>query len=141
MSSAFHLKIDSQHKYRTKKLNNIYDHSQKNWSKHLPVAEFALNNQVYSMMRYSPFYLLYGYYPLLHCATNPYTTIPAANSQLQELHQIQQDTQAALKVTANKMKFFDDKYIQQTPKCSVGQKVWLDTSNFSYKQLGPFIIK
>lgn len=140
MSTTFHPQTDGQtERWNTEIEQYLYlrafiDYRQTDWVKHLPITEFALNNWAHSATGHSPFYLLYGYHPLLHCDTNPFTTVPVANDRLEELQKVQADTQAALSATAEKMKFFYNKHIHNTLEFSVGQKVWLDTRNLLIKQ-------
>lgn len=154
MSTVFHPQTDGQTERWNQEieqyLRTFIDYRQTDWAKHLPIAEFALNNRAHSATGHSPFFLLYGYHPLLHCNTNPFTSIPAADARIKELHKVQEDTEAALKASAEKMKFFYDKHIKDIPDLQPGQKVWLEATNLkiqqpsrklSHKRLGPFIIK
>lgn len=154
MSIAFHPQTDGQTERWNQEIKQylrmFIDYRQTDWAKHLPIAEFALNNRAHSTTGYSPFFLLYGHHPLLHCDTNPFTTIPAADERIKELHKIQQDVEVALKSTTKKMKFFYDKHVNNIPDLQPGVKVWLEATNLNikqpsqklyHKQLGPFTIK
>ena len=64
LPTAFHSQTCRQTKQINQKLKQylqfFMDHRQKNWSEQLALAEFAINNKIYSVTKISPFIASYG---------------------------------------------------------------------------------
>ena len=154
-STAFHPQTDGQ----TERMNQtveqylrIYcNYQQDDWSRLLPLAEFAINNAKQDSTNVSPFYANYGYHPrfsVTPLSSDQNTVVPAAHelaNRFKKLHEtlvdnvkIAQDTQAC---------YYDAKHKQVT--FNPGDKVWLSSMNLhtqrpskkhDWKKLGPFEI-
>ena len=151
LSTAFHPQTDGQ----TERLNQeveqylraFVNHRQDDWAKHLPIAEFALNNRVHSATGHSPFFMLTGYHPSAMARSGPMSTVPAAEKRLSLLEEVRRDCQASLELAAERMKRYYDRQVQEAPIFQPGDKVWLDARNLkirqpsrklSPKRLGPY---
>jgi hypothetical protein len=67
MSTAFHPQTDRQTERMNRVLENMLknyvDPCQDDWDKHLPMAEFAVNNSFNQSTKTTPFYLNFGEHP------------------------------------------------------------------------------
>ena len=70
-----------------------------------------------------------GYQPQFHMPASPNTYVPEANERIRQLAEVREDTAAALRLVAERMKAYHDKHVQSAPVLCKGQKVWLDTCN------------
>ena len=151
LSTAYHPRTDGQ----TERMNQEVEQylrlytsrRQDDWVKHLPLAEFAINSREHSATHQSPFFMLYGYHPTFQISLPSVSQTPAVDERLKALKEVQEDTQGALELAAERMKKYFDKHVQEAPQFSVGDKVWIDAKNLAisqpsrkltYKQLGPY---
>lgn len=122
---------------------------QNDWAQLLPIAEFAFNSRVHSAHGKSPFFMNYGYEPDFQISLNPLSKVPEASKRLALLKEARDDAEAALRHTAERMKYFYDKRVKDAPDYKVGDKVWLSAKNITTtapskklaaKKLGPYEI-
>jgi hypothetical protein len=153
LSTAYHPETDGQ----TERLNQFVEaflrmylhYHQDDWIHYLPMAEFAYNNQEHSATNRSPFQALYGYDPSFDISVNPINRIPKATERLELLKQQNEEIQAALKLSKERMK--EQERGKRTDKqLQVGDKVWLELTNLKTTQpsaklgprrIGPFPIE
>jgi hypothetical protein len=152
ISTAYHPQSDGQTERANQELEAYLRHfvsyRQDNWSDLLATAEFALNNQRQSATDLSPFELNYGFSPSMDVTASLVKTLGAEN-YIANLKEAQEDTKAALTLTAERMKQFYDRRVSEIPKYTKGEKVWLNTKNlriqqpakkFSAEWIGPYKI-
>lgn len=154
LSTAFHQRTDGQ----TERVNSVLEqylrcninYQQTNWSRLLPIAEFAYNNTVHSSTKVTPFFANLGYHPKL-TATVP--RVSKDNIPLVDRIKAFQDLYAEMKnniklALERHARHFDTKVLPQ-PDFQIGEKVWLDARNLKtnrparkldYKRVGPFPI-
>ena len=72
---------------------------------------------------------MYGFEPQFHIPMLS-TAVPTANERREELRRAREDATAALALTAERMKEYYNRYVQDAPEFKEGQKVWLNTRNF-----------
>jgi transposase InsO family protein len=100
MSTAFYPQTDR----KTEQLNqtieaylrSFVNHEMDDWVDLLPMAEFAYNNSVTSIMGLSPFYTNYGHHPII---SNPMATAahnPASKAYAYWIHTIHESAKLAL---------------------------------------------
>ncbi|KAK4684314.1 putative transposase, partial [Tremellales sp. Uapishka_1] len=153
-STAFHPQTDGQTERVNQSLEQyirLYtNYKQSDWSKWLPLAEFAYNNTPHSTTTISPFMANKGFDPA--CAFN----IPATASNnaeadqyaidLSQLHQWLRDT---ITTSVEQSTRHANKERTEPPDYKVGDKVWLNARNvktirpakkLDHKFLGPFEI-
>ena len=125
---------------------------QDDWSRWLPLAEFALNNTLNESIKTTPFFANYGFYPRIGFEPLDPDRTPAAldaervAQKIQEVHEMLKSeiclAQARHEEYANRKR-------RPARRYQVGQKVWLDARNIrtkrpqkklDWKQLGPFTI-
>ena len=152
MSTAFHPQTDGQTERTNQNIEaylRIYcaDHPE-TWSMHIPTLEFALNTNIHSATKQSPFKLLYGYDPIaIPDPISDKSALPAVQNRLTELASLRKEATAAYELARNRMlRFSTTKFTPFEP----GQKVWLEATNLhtpnrsaklSPKREGPFPIK
>lgn len=149
LSSAYHAQTDGQTERTNRTLEHVLrsycSYDQSNWAKLLPMAEFAYNNTASASTQQSPFYVNYGYHPIMPSNIG-ISSNPAAVTLLENIQNIQQQLQTALKIAQNRYEHYanqDRKDLTLAP----GDKVLLDARNITttrpskkldYKRLGPF---
>ena len=93
-SFDFHPQTDGQ----TERLNSVLeqylrvytDYQQSDWSKLLPLAEFAYNNSKHSATTLSPFFANYGFHPQMSLLPpSPNSPNPAADDYVKTIHDTQ----------------------------------------------------
>lgn len=115
------------------------------WSKLLPMAEFAHNSTTCSVTNKTPFSLMLGYEPRA-CPLIGKTFLPNLEGRLAELSSVQDDAQAAHRIAQQKMK---EQVLHKFMLWKEGDKVWLETTNLhmngpkklQMKRTGPFKVE
>jgi hypothetical protein len=133
LSTAFHPQTDGQ----TERINQeieqylhlFVNHRQSDWVNWLPMVEFAYNNHMQSSTKSTPFLLNFGQHPHMGHEPRCSTSIEAVDIFLSAISRARDDAEAALTKAASDMKKYYDKHHGETPKYTVGDKVWLDASN------------
>ncbi|KAF8748186.1 hypothetical protein RHS01_10997 [Rhizoctonia solani] len=105
-SSAYHPQSDGQ----TERVNPSIKHflraysgiNQRDWTKWLPMAEFAYNNAVHSSTGKTPFKALYGWEPTLTPSNVP-TDVPEADSLAQTMEAQWKEVESALRQSKQRM--------------------------------------
>ena len=144
LSTAHHPETDGQ----TERLNQTVEtylrmfssYHQNDWSEHLPMAEFAYNNQKHSSTNWSPFMIMYGYDPTFEINVNPTIKVPAVKDKLQMMKELREEIQVTLQRSQDIISRQNDSTAEHRPY-SIGDKVWLEAKNLSTDQpsrkLGP----
>ena len=105
------------------------DYQQDNWSRLLSSAEFAYNNAAHEGTKETPFFLEYGRHP----RAGPTIVKELQRSDLNDImwnrQQAQEHAKAALKLAAERMKWYYDQGVQKVP-FKVGDKVLIDLRNY-----------
>lgn len=89
MSTAYHPQTDGQAERTNQEIEaylRIYCAAHpENWTRHLPIIEFAHNNRAHSVTKRSPFELLMGYEPTALPICYPKSNIPSVAQRLDNL--------------------------------------------------------
>jgi len=130
--TAYHPQMDGQTERVNQDLETylrlFINHRQDNWAKWLHLAEFAYNNQQHSTTKVSPFmannlsqprWSLEGKFENM--------THPAAEEQLKEMREMENELKACLDMAADKMKELYNK--GDIPEFQEGDLVFLDARN------------
>lgn len=163
LSTAFHQETDGQSEqanaYLEQYLRKYIDFSQEDWSKWLPLAEFAANNAVNSSIEMTPFFANYGFHPRLSFGPpKPFEegASPRVRNENLQGTKFTNKMEAILdvlhsnlaKAKANQERFANAKR-SPAPAYRIGDMVYLDARNIksirpsdklSEKMLGPFPI-
>ncbi|KAF8747922.1 hypothetical protein RHS01_11178 [Rhizoctonia solani] len=132
-SLAYHPQSDSQ----TEWVNPSIEHflraysgiNQKDWTRWLPMAEFAYNNAVHSSTGKTPFKALYGWEPTLTPSNVP-TDVPEADDLAKSMEAQWREVEAALRQSKSQMVAGET----GTPvEFEVGEEAWLDAKNVNLK--------
>ncbi|KAF8679839.1 hypothetical protein RHS04_03732 [Rhizoctonia solani] len=140
-SSAYHPQSDGQ----TEQVNPSIKHflraysgiNQRDWTKWLPMAEFAYNNAVHSSTRKTPFKALYGWEPTLTPSNVP-TDVPEADNLAQTMEAQWKEVESALRQSKQRMVAGED---GNPVEFKIGEEAWLDSKNVKLKTLSPKLTK
>jgi hypothetical protein len=116
------------------------------WINSISLLEFVHNSRPHADRKQSPFELIMGFQPSALPQNLLSTKVPNLEERLNRLYQWRKDAQLAHEIARTRMKNRISKPLTQF---SAGDKVWLDTRNFSTmynkkirpKREGPFLIK
>ena len=154
-STAYHPQTDGQ----TERVNQVLEqylrvfsnYKQSDWSKLLPVAEFAYNNSIHATTGISPFFANKGYNPRLDFSPVPVVTnSPTAEKYVAQLADLHSMLREEIKLANERSAKHYDVHHMQAPSFAVGDKVWLSRRNIRTNRptrklddrfLGPFLIK
>ena len=153
-STAFHPQSDGA----TETVNKMVEQvlrchcmtAQEEWSDHLSMVEFALNNTQHSSLAKTPFFLNFGQHPLTPVAleTIRLSKVPAALKWTQNMQQALQNAKAFLQAAKDRQKAYADAKRTEA-HFAVGSQVLLSTINLTPKfgvkklypkWLGPFTV-
>ena len=149
LSTAYHPQTDGETEWVNQELEMYLrlfaTNKPEEWSKFLPMAEFAHNSATHSITQRTPFSLMMGYKPWAYPPLGK-TFLPNLESQLSNLFAARDDAQATHKLAQQKMK---EQITSKYTPWRVGDKVWLETTNLhmngpkklQMKRTGPFEIK
>ncbi|QRW26206.1 Retrotransposable element Tf2 protein [Rhizoctonia solani] len=140
-SSAYHPQSNGQ----TEQVNPSIEHflraysgvNQQDWTKWLPMAEFAYNNAVHSSTGKTPFKALYGWEPTLTPSNVP-TDVPEADDLAQTMEAQWKEVESALRQSKQRMIAGEDR---NPVEFEVGEEAWLDSKNVNLKTLSPKLTK
>ncbi|QRW20500.1 Retrotransposable element Tf2 protein [Rhizoctonia solani] len=136
-SSAYHPQSNGQ----TERVNPSIEHflraylgvNQRDWTKWLPMAEFAYNNAVHSSTGKTPFKALYGWEPTLTPSNVP-TDVPEADNLAQTMEAQWKEVESALRQSKQRMTAGED---GSPIEFEIGEEAWLDAKNVNLKTLSP----
>ncbi|PSS36937.1 hypothetical protein PHLCEN_2v1213 [Hermanssonia centrifuga] len=150
MSTTYHPQTDGQTERVNQTLEQYLrcyiDYQKDDWSRLLGPAEFAYNNAAHEGTKETPFFLEYGRHP----RAGPTLTKEVHRTDLNDItwnrQQAQEQAKAALKLAAERMKWYYDQGVQKVP-FKVGDKVLLDLCDYqttgrklNARYLGPYEI-
>ena len=153
LTTAYHPQSNGQTEHANQEVERhlqlFTNARQDDWVKHLPTAEFVLNNRMHSVHQMTPFEVMYGYRPQADFTVpaGPPTKFLALNSRLNKLCNARKEAEAALRLEKYNMKqtFEAGKPARHT--FAPRQKVWLSSKDISLpqmsrklapRQLGPY---
>ena len=153
-SSAFHPETDGQTEHMNRVLEDMLRHyispAMADWDKHLPLAEFAVNNAWQESIHNTPCNVVYGISPLTpaQMACPDRNAKPAA-AWLPDRQHIVSETRRHMHNARNRQKHFADRKRSHV-KFAVNDKVFLNAANLPvkgmlsrklfWKWMGPFTV-
>ena len=112
-------------------LRAFIDHKQETWPECLAHAEFAYNNKAQASTKQSPFFINYGRHPRMGFGPRREGKHPAAQEFVEQMKEVHEEAQAALKKAQDDMKVYADCHRSKAPGYKVGDKVMLSTQNLN----------
>jgi hypothetical protein len=153
LSTAYHPQTDGQTERTNMELEQylrlFVNHRQTDWADWLPIAEFSYNNKIHSSTKHTPFYLDSGIHPRMGIEPIRDIKYEEAERFTERMKSARTEAEASLVKAAADMKRYADYGKQEAPEYQIGQKVWLEASNYttdrpskklSHKRLGPYPI-
>ena len=150
-TSGYHPEADGQTERANQTLEQyicIYcSYQQDNWSKLLPIAEFAYNNAPNASTGISPFFANKGYHPNFSIHLDYDLASERARHFVVNLEELHTFLREEIALAQTRYKFQADKRRLDTPEFPIGSEVFLSakhirstrpTPKFSEKYLGPF---
>src|ERR1700677_5095486 len=135
LSTAYHPQTDGQ----TERINQdlelflriFINHRQSDWFNWISIAEFSYNNKVHSSTKFSPFYLNSGFNPRM--GVKPIRDIKhkTAADFTSRMKSVREEAEAALTKASDEMKRFADFRRGDGPTLKVGDKVYVDASDYT----------
>ncbi|QRW24436.1 Retrotransposable element Tf2 protein [Rhizoctonia solani] len=140
-SSAYHPQSNGQ----TERVNPSIKHflraysgvNQRDWTRWLPMAEFAYNNAIHSSTGKTPFKALYGWEPTLTPSNVP-TDVPEADDLAQTMEAQWKEVELALQQSKKQMLARES---GNPTEFEMGEEVWLDAKNVNLKTLSPKLME
>lgn len=137
MSTAYHPQTDGQTERVNQTLEQYVrcyvDYNLSNWHKLLSTAEFAYSNQAHEGTKHSPFFLEYGRHPRAGPTLLKQGVSVDLNDIVQQRVEAQEQAKAALKLAAERMKWYYDKGVKNIP-WKAGDKVMLNLRDYQTTQ-------
>jgi hypothetical protein len=154
LTSGYHCQTNGQ----TERLNQVLEqylrcytaYRQDDWSRLLPLAEFAYNNSQHTATGLTPFFALRGYHPKFDPAVPTAAQVPRAEIYVKNIVELHAWLRKQIPIAQARYQEYSDRHRAPSPTYSVGDVVWLSTSNIpsarpcsklSSRNIGPFPIK
>jgi len=138
LSMAFHPQIDEQTECMNQELEQylwfFVDHRQKNWPEWLALAEFAVNNKVYSTTKVSLFIANYGRELRMGGDIRRKGKVEKAAEFMEKLKRVQEEVKAALKKMQKEMKRYVDQNRKEMEEWKKEDRVMLSTKDLVFKE-------
>jgi hypothetical protein len=135
LATAFHPQLDGQTERMNQELEqylrSFIDHKQETWPECLALAEFAYNNKAQASTKQSLFFINNGRHPRMGFEPRREGKQPAAQEFVEQMKDVQEEAQVALKKAQDDMKIYADCKCSKAPEYKVGDKVMLSTQNLN----------
>ena len=127
------------------------EHRQKNWPEWLVLAEFAVNNKVYTATKMSPFMANYGRELRMEGDIRKKEKVESATEFIERMKKVYEKAGVALKRTQEEMKKYADCNRRGMEKWEKEDRVLLSTKDLVFKErparklmeryVGPYVIE
>lgn len=144
-SSAYHPQTDGQSERTNQSLEQYLrmyvDHRQTDWSRWLPLAEFAFNNAVNRTTGQSPFFANTARNPVI-TPSSVASSVPAADSMTETIREVQEEIKASMRMSQD-----SEKDGRADVTFEAGDRVWHSAKHIGtqrpskkldWKRLGPY---
>ena len=132
-------------------LQFFVDHRQKNWLEWLALAEFAVNNKVYTATKVLPFIANYGRELRMGSNIRKRGKVEKATEFIERIKKVHEETGVALKKAQKDMKRQADRRRKESENWKRGDRVLLSTKDLVFKErpvkklvdqyIGPYMIE
>ena len=138
LSTVFHPQTDGQIEHMNQKLEQylwfFVDYRQKDWPEWLASAEFAINNNVHSTTKVSPFMANYGRELRMGGDIRRKGKVEKTTEFVEKLKRVQKEARTALKKTQEEIKRYTDRNRKETKEWKKGDSVMLSTKDLVFKE-------
>ena len=138
LSTAFHSQTDGQTERMNQELEQylrlFVEHRQKDWPEWLASAEFVVNNKTYTATKMSPFMANFGKELRMGGDIKRKGKVESATEFVERMKKVQEEAEAALKKTQEKMKRYADRGRKETEVWERGDQVLLSTKDLVFKE-------
>jgi len=155
LSTAFHPQTDGQTERMNQEVEQylrfFIEHQQKDWPEWLAMAEFAINNKVHMATKISPFMANYEKELRMVGDIRKKGKVENATEFAERMKKVQEEVEAALRKTQEKMKKYADRGRKEMKEWRKGDQVLLSTKDLVFKErpskklteryVGPYTIK
>ena len=115
-------------------LRFFVDYRQKDWPEWLALAEFAINNNVHSTTKVSPFMANYGRELRMGGDIRRKGKVEKTTEFVEKLKRVQKEARTALKKTQEEIKRYTDRNRKETKEWKKGDSVMLSTKDLVFKE-------
>ena len=138
LSTAFHPQTDGQTEWINQELEQylrfFVNYRQKDWPEWLALAEFAVNNNVHTATKVSPFIANYGRELRMGGDIRRRGKVEKATEFVERMKKVHEEAVAALKKAQEDMKRQTDKGRRETEDWKRGDRVLLSTKDLVFKE-------
>jgi len=138
LSTAFHPQTDRQTKQMNQELEQylqfFIDHRQKDWPEWLALAEFVINNKVYSATKISLFMVNYGRKMRMGADIRKKRKVEKATEFAERMKKVQEKAGTALRKAQEEMKRQADRERKEVEEWKKGDKVMLSMKDLVFKE-------
>ena len=136
MTTAYHPQADGQVERTNQVIEDMMRHwinpQQTNWDTLLDCAEFAMNNSISATTQNTPFRLNYGQDPLTPLSIEADTRLPVVRSFVREMTESLRSAKRCMQAAQGRQQTYYNEH-RRPQEFRVGQRVWLKTTNFTFK--------
>jgi len=115
-------------------LRFFVEHRQKDWPEWLASAEFAVNNEVHTATKVSPFMANYRRELRMGGDIRKKRKVESATEFMERMKKVHEEAGVALKKTQEKMKRYADRSRKETERWKKGDRVLLSTKDLVFKE-------
>jgi len=155
LSTAFHPQTDGQTERMNQEVEQylrfFIEHRQKDWPEWLAMAEFAINNKVYTATKVSPFMANYRKEMRMGGDIRRKGKVESVTEFVERMKKIHKEAEVALRKTWKEMKRYANRGRKETEKWKKGDRVLLSTKDLEFKErpskkliekyVGPYVIE
>ena len=138
LSTAFHPQTNGQTKQMNQELEQylqfFINHRQKDWPEWLALAEFVINNKVYSAIKVSLFMVNYGREMRIGADIRKKEKVEKAMEFVERMKKVQEKARAALRKVQEEMKRQADRERKEVEEWKKGDKVMLSMKDLVFKK-------
>jgi len=138
LSTAFHSQTDEQTERMNQELEQYLQffikNGQKDWPEWLAIAEFVVNNKVYTATKVSPFMANYGREMRMRRDIRKKGKVENVTEFVERIKKVHKKAEAALRKTQEEMKRYTDRGRKETEKWKKGDRVLLSTRDLVFKE-------
>ena len=138
LSTAFHPQTDGQIERMNQEVEQylrfFIEHRQKDWPEWLAMAEFVINNKVYTATKTSPFMSNYGKELRMGGDIRKKRKVESAIEFVERIKKVCEEAEVALREIQEEMKRYVDRKRKETEVWKKGDQVLLSTKDLVFKE-------